>query len=160
MDGWLGACRGLGGLLLPVDKFYGVSVDDAVTCTLNFKVVGNQVNRSARNERVRGFGWRVAEVSWIASWRVAVSTLAVIRVTWLAEAAGSATSHLLLSSLEGRALGRVGVVGLHVLRLARVTGHVLLGRTHELVGAGVLLRSPGAVWLLVKILVVWLLHVI
>jgi len=109
---------------------------------------------------VRGLGWRVAEVSWIASWRVAVSTLAVIRVTWLAVAAGSATSHLLLTSLEWSALGRVGVVGLHVLRLARITGHVLLWRAHELVGAGVLLRSPGAIWLLVKILVVWLLHVI
>ncbi len=147
-------------LLLSVDKFNRVGVNDAVTLTLNFKVVGNQVNRPARNERVRGFGWRAAEVSWIASWRVAVSTLAVIRITWLAIAAGSATSHLLLSSLEGSALGRVGVVGLHVLRLARVTGHVLLGRTHELVGAGILLGSPCAVWLLVKILVVWLLHVI
>jgi len=147
-------------LLLSVDKFNGVGVDDAVTLTLNFKVVGNQVNRPARNERVRGFGWRVAEVSWIASWGVAVSsTLAVVRVTWLAEATRSTASHLLLSSLEGSALGRVGVVGLHVLRLTRVTGHVLLRRAHELVWAGVLLRRPGAVRLLVKILVVWLLHV-
>jgi hypothetical protein len=147
-------------LLLPVDKFDRVGVYDAVTLTLNFKVVGNQVNRPTLNERVRRFGWRVAEVSWIASWRVAVSTLAIGRVTWLAVAAGPTASHLLLTSLEGSALGRVGVVWLHVLRLARVTGHVLLGRAHELVRAGVLLWRPGAERLLVKILVVWLLHVI
>jgi hypothetical protein len=145
-------------LLLPVDKFDRVSVYDAVTLTLNFKVVGNQVNRPALNERVLGPGWRVAEVSWIASWRVAVSTLAIVRVAWLAIAAGS-TTHLLLT-LEGSALRRVGVVRLHVLRLTWISGDVLLGLAHELVGARVLLRSPIAERLLVKILVVWLLHVI
>ena len=46
-DGFL--CRGLGVRVLKVnlfsvDKIYSVSVDDAVTRTLNFKVVGNQVN--------------------------------------------------------------------------------------------------------------------
>ncbi len=109
-------------LLLPVDKFNRVSVYDAVTLTLNFKVVGNQVNRPALNERVLGPGWRVAKVSWIASWRVAVSTLAIVRVTWLAIAAGS-TTHLLLT-LEGSALRRVGVVRLHVLRLTWISGDV------------------------------------
>ena len=52
LDAGVSACRRLEGLLLPVDKLYGVGVDDAVTLTLNFKVVGNQVNRTALNERV------------------------------------------------------------------------------------------------------------
>ena len=37
---------------LTVEEFNGVGVDYAVTLTLNFKVVGNQVNRTALNERV------------------------------------------------------------------------------------------------------------
>lgn len=39
-------------LLLSVDEFYIVCVDDTVTLTLNFKVVGNQVNGATGNERV------------------------------------------------------------------------------------------------------------
>jgi len=158
----------LGRLLLTVDKFYGVGVDYAVTLTLNFKVVGNQVNRAALNERVRRLGWSVAKASWIASWRVAVSTLAVSRVAWFAVATRAAGSHLLLSSLKWSALRRVGVWRLHVLRLPWVgeTGLALthversLSGPHELIWAGVLLWNSVAVRRLVKILVVWLLHVI
>jgi len=44
-------CGGGGGffiwLLFTVDKLNCVSVDDTVTLTLNFKVVGNQVNWTA-----------------------------------------------------------------------------------------------------------------
>lgn len=54
----------------------------------------------------------------------------------------------------------MGIVRLHVLGLTGVAGHVLLRWADELVGAGVLLRSSGAIRLLVKILVVWWLHVI
>lgn len=52
LDTYFSGRCGLLGLLLSVNKFYRVGVDDAVTLTLNFKVVGNQVNRTALNERV------------------------------------------------------------------------------------------------------------
>ena len=60
----------------------------------------------------------------------------------------------------------MGVVGLHVLRLPLIkTGLALIHvrrliLSHELVWACVGLLNSVAVWLLVKIVVVWLLHVI
>lgn len=61
--------------LFAVDEIYSVSVDDTVTLTLNFKVVGNQVNRAAGNERVLGFGRCVAEATGVATRRVAASSV-------------------------------------------------------------------------------------
>jgi len=49
--GWLG-CGLLDLAGFAVDEFYSVSVDDAVTLTLNFKVVGNQVDGTALDLRL------------------------------------------------------------------------------------------------------------
>lgn len=79
----LGGRRGLGGcsswlsllqfLRFSVDKFYSVSVDDAVTLTLNFKVVGNQVNGPTGNERVLVALRLVVEATGVSLGRVAAS---------------------------------------------------------------------------------------
>jgi len=154
---------------LSVDEFYSVSVDDAVTLTLNFKVVGNQVDGTALHLRLVRAGRRVAE-SCAAARRVAAS-LAVwhagIRLiaeslpltTHVAEAAVLPTT---LSVVSWRLLHVAGMVALLALG-AHVHGLLL---AHELVGAlaavrligGPLAVAIGLLLLLVGVLIVGVLH--
>jgi hypothetical protein len=144
--------------LLAIDEVYSVSVDDAVTVTLNFKVVGNQVNRAARDERVLGLGWRIAETTGIASRRIAASSVDSSRSLWLTEALSLATHVGLLATILtplAMVWGLLHVVTgvLEVVGALALHGvHLLLG-SHELVlllgVIGLLLWWPSPKWLLV-----------
>jgi hypothetical protein len=129
--------------LLSINKIYSVSVDDAVTLTLNFKVVGNQVNRAARDERVLGLGRRIAKATGIAARRVAASSLDIAHglALRLTEATLSLTAHVVgllttkltaLAAVMRRLLHVVAWVGEVVGRLSLHGVHLLLG-AHELV---------------------------
>jgi len=59
---------------LAIDEVDSVSVDDTVTRTLNFKVVGNQVNGASGYERVLGPLRLVAEATGVSTRRVAASS--------------------------------------------------------------------------------------
>lgn len=142
--------------MLTINKIYSVSVDDAVTLTLNFKVVGNQVNRATRDERVLGLGRRIAEATGIAARRVAASSVDIAHglALRLTEATLSLTAHVVgllttkLTALAavmrrllhvvvagvGEVVGRLSLHGVHLLR-----------RAHELVllvGLGLAGASP------------------
>lgn len=126
--------------MFAVNKIYSVSVDDAVTLTLNFKVVGNQVNRAARDERVLGLGRRVTEATGIAARRVAASSVDISHGLRLTEAL-SLAAHVVglmaakltsLATVVGRLLHIVAGVG-EVVGLLSLHGVHLLLRAHELV---------------------------
>lgn len=165
MDGLLGWGLRVGLFelgLLTVDEFNGVGVDYAVTLTLNFKVVGNQVNGTAGDERVWGLGWRVAEAAGISLRRVAASSIRFSGVRFAVAALSAA--HALMG---GAALAVIGllhaVAGVALVGLALagdVRAHLLLlGVAHVLALAGVVLLGPSAVvGLLVVILVVRMGH--
>jgi hypothetical protein len=153
-----------------VDEFYSVSVDDAVTLTLNFKVVGNQVYGTALDLRLVRAGGRVAESS-AAARRVAAS-LAVWHtgIRLIAESLPLTThvvAAVLLTTLSvgsWRLLHVAGVVALLALT-THVHGLLLLWLAHELVSALAavrLVRWPLAIaiglLLLVGILIVGVLH--
>ena len=154
--------------LFTIYKVYSISIDDSVTWTLNFKVVGNQVNGAAVDERVRGFGWRIAEPAWVATRRVAASSLSDVGGIWLAVT--TLTSHLRILLLLRWILTSLRMMRwlLHVAWVAEnwlLSLHwikLLLGAVELILALVILLRATRlvAIWLLVKILVVWLLHLV
>lgn len=83
--------------------------------TLNFKVVGNQVNRTTRYNGVGGLRWRSSKACWIATRRVAASSVWFNRLgifPWIAT--GSAHGLLLLlNRILNLPVG--GLLVLHVL---------------------------------------------
>jgi len=116
--------------------------------TLNFKVVGNQVNRATGHNCMCGFRWRSSKAAWVAPGRVAASSVRLDGVRILPRVATLRTHALLLLhrvlalSMERRLMLHVlGVCGVRILRvLLTDTAHVL-GRiylwTRVLRGVGV-----------------------
>lgn len=146
-----------------IDKFNCVGVDDAVTLTLNFKVVGNQVDRAALHERLLGALRLVAESASVAARRVAASSVGHAGRILLPVAA-LALAHVAALVVLAAALAMVAAAGL--LHVARVVARALATHAWWLLGPDVLGTAMGlvrrtalvAVRLLVGVLIVGVLH--
>lgn len=145
-----------------IDKFNSVGVDDAVTLTLNFKVVGNQVDWTALHERLLGALRLVAESASVAARRVAASSVGHAGGILLPEAA-LALAHVAALIVLAAALA---VVAAGLLHMARMVARALTTHAWWLLRSDVLAAAMGLVGratlvtvrLLVGVLIVGVLH--
>jgi len=133
--------------------------------TLNFKVVGNQVNRAAGHNCMSGLRRRSSESAWVTPRRVAASSVRLDGVRVLPRVATLRTHALLLLhrvlalSVDRRLMLHVlGVRGVRILRVlladaAHVLGRICL-RTRILRGVGV-----GLIVAVYRVLILVWLHV-
>jgi hypothetical protein len=111
------------GSALTVDEIYRVGVDDAVVLTLNFKVVGNQVDGATGNNGVGGLRGGCPETARVTARRVAASSFLLGLVfTGITSAWGSSrATHVRLHGVLALRLV-VSLVVVHVLGVSRSTG--------------------------------------
>jgi len=103
--------------------------------TLNFKVVGNQVNRAAGHNGMSGFRRRSSKAAWVAPGRVAASSVRLDgvrlpRVATLPAHALLLLHRVLALSMDGLMLHVLGVCGVRILRVLLTHAAHVLGRVH------------------------------
>jgi len=112
------------------DEINRVSIDNALVLTLNFKVVGNQVDWPARDQRMLGLLWSIPEAARVSAGRVAASTSGILLrfvsgIASLARVLLRASAHSLV-----HLLGRVLLLTAMGLALRAATTVVALRVVH------------------------------
>lgn len=143
-----------------INEFNSVGIDDTVARTLNFKVVGNQVDWASLHQCLLGALGLVAESAGVASRRVAASTIVTtLGLRLIAIATLTLTAHTVTAVLLAATLAVMASWLLHVARVVALvlTAHVwrllrtdVLAATMRLIGWAALV----AVRLLVGVLIV------
>jgi len=143
-----------------INKFNSVGVDDAVARTLNFKVVGNQVDWASLHQCLLGALGLVAESAGVASRRVAASTIGTGGLRLIAIATLTLTAHITVTAVLLAAT--LAVMASWLLHVARVEALVLTAHVWRLLRTDVLAATMSligwaaliAVRLLVGLLIV------